>query len=94
MPAIFSLGEDRGFNILKSNSPASQEIDCTTLLPLQFAITTNTQTRGNSKLSYNAEEDRYTYPWLTDRGWAGTCRQFILVLDDGTQLRANFRFTP
>jgi hypothetical protein len=35
---------------------------------------------------------RYTYAWKTDRSWAGTCRQFIVLLMDGTYHRANFAF--
>jgi hypothetical protein len=30
--------------------------------------------------------------WKTDRRWAGTCRQFMLKLKDGTVKRADFRF--
>lgn len=50
-----------------------------------------TQTTGS--LSYNDSLDRYSYLWQTDRAWAGTCRQFMIALDDRTYHFANFRFT-
>jgi hypothetical protein len=43
-------------------------------------------------LAYNAARDRYTFTWQTDKRWAGTCRQVVLQLVDGTAHRANVRF--
>jgi hypothetical protein len=34
----------------------------------------------------------YLLLWKTERSWAGTCRQFLLGLDDGTVHRAAYRF--
>jgi hypothetical protein len=34
----------------------------------------------------------HRYSWQTSKAWAGTCRQFILALADGTVHRANLRF--
>jgi hypothetical protein len=34
----------------------------------------------------------HVYQWTTERRWAGTCRQFVLELVDGSVQRANFRF--
>jgi hypothetical protein len=31
--------------------------------------------------------------WKTDKAWVGTCRVFVLGLNDGTLHRANFKFT-
>ncbi|HEX6207659.1 MAG TPA: M36 family metallopeptidase [Actinomycetota bacterium] len=91
VPLMFNIGGDRGPNPLASNSPASQEIDCTTRTALQYAITTNTDSTSG-KLTYNKNLQRYHYNWATSADWAGTCRQVIITLDDGTQLRADFRF--
>ncbi|HEX6262351.1 MAG TPA: M36 family metallopeptidase [Actinomycetota bacterium] len=91
VPLMFNIGEDRGPNPLASNSPASQEIDCTTRTAVQYAITTNTDST-NGKLTFNKNLQRYHYNWATSADWAGTCRQVIITLDDGTQLRADFRF--
>ena len=35
---------------------------------------------------------RYSYVWQTTAAWAGTCRQLIVKLVDGTYHRANFHF--
>jgi extracellular elastinolytic metalloproteinase len=92
VPLRFNIGGNRGADPLASNSPASQAIDCATGLPLQFAITTPTDS-ANDKLTYNAALQQYQYLWETLPEWAGTCRQVIITLDDGTQLRARFEFT-
>jgi hypothetical protein len=92
IPLKFNIGGDRGPNPLASQSPASQEIDCTTLLPVQYAITTPTESANNQGLKYVAAQQRYQYGWATDQDWAGTCRRVIITLDDGKQLTANFSF--
>jgi extracellular elastinolytic metalloproteinase len=92
VPLRFNIGGDLGTSPLASNQPSSQRINCGTGLPVQFAITTPTDS-ANNKLTYNSTTQRYQYNWATEAGWAGTCRQVILTLDDGTQLRARFEFT-
>jgi WD40 repeat protein len=42
-------------------------------------------------LTYKPSLVRYTFLWQTDKRWAGTCRQLVLQLADGTRHRANFR---
>ncbi|WP_156890657.1 PxKF domain-containing protein [Meiothermus rufus] len=37
-------------------------------------------------------QDRYTYPWKTEKSWAGSCRQVVVRYTDGTTYRANFNF--
>jgi extracellular elastinolytic metalloproteinase len=92
VPLRFNIGGNRGRTPLANQSPASQEIDCTTLQPLQFAITTPTQSANNAKLTYIRALQQYLYNWDPLEEWAGTCRRVIITLDDGTQLTANFRF--
>jgi extracellular elastinolytic metalloproteinase len=90
----FNLGGDLGADPLKSaHSPASQQISCATLEPLQYAITEPTNDAGTSALRYHRQQQRYQYNWQTREDWVDTCRQLLLILDDGTQHRANFRFT-
>jgi hypothetical protein len=36
--------------------------------------------------------DRYTMVWKTDRDWVGSCREFVLRLDDGSVHTARFQF--
>ena len=49
-------------------------------------------TAGSSSLSYDATTDQYTYVWKTNKGWANTCRELVVKLDDGTEHLANFKF--
>ena len=35
-----------------------------------------------SKLNYNALTGQYTYLWVTDKSWAGTCRRLTLRFTD------------
>jgi hypothetical protein len=41
---------------------------------------------GGPGLSYERNLDRYTYRWKPPKGndYAGTCREFVLALDDGS----------
>jgi hypothetical protein len=90
-PITFSLGGDRGIEILYGGSPASRPIDCATLDPI--GPVEAAKAAGGSGLQYDAADDEYTYVWKTSRDWAGTCREFALGLDDGTSYPAYFRFT-
>ena len=100
-PMVFSVGGDQGLDILASNSPYSRMVDCNTLKTVDPAsafitprpIPVETETAGNSGLSYDPTQDRYTYPWRTDKAWEGTCREFVLTRTDGVQHRAYFRFS-
>ncbi|HVF01460.1 MAG TPA: PxKF domain-containing protein, partial [Rubrobacteraceae bacterium] len=50
-------------------------------------------TASTSGLTYDKSADQYTYVWKTDKGWAGTSRQLVVKLKDGTEQKANFTFT-
>ena len=41
---------------------------------------------------YERRGDRYVMLWKTERRWAGTCREFVLKLDDGSVHTARFEF--
>jgi hypothetical protein len=41
---------------------------------------------------YSRRLDNYVMLWKTERRWAGTCREFVLKLDDGTVHTARFEF--
>jgi hypothetical protein len=56
-------------------------------------IVEETVTAGGSSLNYDATVDQYIYVWKTDKSWAGTCRQLVVKLNDGTYHRANFKLT-
>lgn len=90
IPVKFSLGGDQGLNIFDPDYPKSQQIACDSTATVDGIE--QTVTAGSSSLSYDASTDTYTYVWKTERGWAGTCRQLVLKLNDGTFHRANFKF--
>jgi hypothetical protein len=89
IPIKFSLGGDRGLNILAAGYPKSQVVACST------SDTTSeieeTITAGESSLKYDAASGQYNYVWKTQKSWSG-CRQLIVKLVDGTEHRATFQF--
>lgn len=90
IPVKFSLSGYKGLNIFAPNSPASGQVACNSSDP---AVTLeDTLTAGGSSLSYDASRDHYVYVWKTDASWAGTCRQLVVQLNDGSIHRADFRF--
>ena len=90
IPVKFSLNGDQGLNILASGYPVSQPITCSTTAPTD--VVEQTVSNNTSGLTYDAATDTYTYTWKTNRNWAGTCRQLIVRLSDGTDHIALFKF--
>jgi dipeptidyl aminopeptidase/acylaminoacyl peptidase len=90
IPIKFSLNGDQGLDIFDAGFPVSQPIDCDASDPLEEVE--ETVTAGSSSLSYDATADQYVYVWKTDKGWAGTCRQLIVQLNDGIPHVAYFDF--
>jgi len=70
--------------------PVSGTIACDASAPPNEV--TETGTAGSSSLSYDASSDQYVYTWKTEASWAGTCRQLIVKLNDGSTHVANFKF--
>jgi fibronectin-binding autotransporter adhesin len=91
IPVKFSLGGDQGLDIFESGYPKSVEMPCESTASVD-AIE-QTLSGNSSHLTYDATTDTYTYVWKTDKGWAGTCRQLVVKLNDGsTEHVANFTF--
>jgi hypothetical protein len=91
VPVKFSLSGNKGLSIFAASSPTSAAINCTTDQAIDISQTT--VTAGGSSLSYDATSDQYVYTWKTDSSWAaGTCRQLVVTLNDGSQHVANFKF--
>lgn len=89
-PVKFSLGGNQGLNIFAAGSPSSVQINCSTsdpILPVE-----ETETAGQSSLSYDATTNQYKYTWKTDSTWKNTCRQLTVTLRDGTVHVAKFKF--
>jgi probable HAF family extracellular repeat protein len=96
IPVKFSLDGDQGLNIFSRNTdgtygPTSGAITCdasTAADPVEEYSTATV-----SGLKYDATANQYIYNWKTASTWAGTCRQLVVTLVDGTVHRANFTFT-
>jgi hypothetical protein len=90
IPVSFSLGGNYGLNIFAAGYPKVQQVACG-----NGAATDEieqTVTAGASGLSYDATTGQYSYTWKTDKSWAGTCRQLVLKLVDGSEHIAGFQF--
>jgi hypothetical protein len=87
VPVKFSLGGDRGLNILAANSPIVTTISCLSSAPTDD-IETTVSTSG---LQYDASTGQYTYVWKTVKGQTG-CRQLNVKLVDGSDHIALFKF--
>jgi uncharacterized repeat protein (TIGR01451 family) len=90
VPVKFSLSGNKGLGIFPVNSPQVGIIACDATAPVTDL--TDTVTAGGSSLSYDATSDQYVYVWKTDSSWAGSCRQLIVTLNDGSVHVANFKF--
>lgn len=90
IPVKFSLGGNHGMGIMETGYPRSQAMSCDLGAP-QDAVE-ETVSAGGSTLSYDSASEQYVYVWKTEKGWTG-CRQLIVRLNDGTERRADFRFT-
>ena len=85
----FSLGGDKGLNVLATGSPTSSPVNCATGASLGAATPTSSTGGG---LSYDAVSGQYQYGWKTDRAWSGTCRVLDVALNDGSHHLAQFKF--
>jgi hypothetical protein len=90
VPVKFSLGGYQGMDIFAAGYPKSQTVVCSSTADVDGIE--QTVSAGGSSLSYDATTDTYTYIWKTDKAWAGTCRQLVVGLSDGTFHRASFQF--
>ena len=89
VPVKFSLGGDRGLGILAASYPASQRIACDSSAPIDAVE--QTVSASSSSLTYDAATAQYVYVWKTDKSWAGSCRELVIRLVDGTEHRARFQ---
>jgi len=87
IPIKFSLSGNKGLNVFAAE-PGSGPIGCDSSTEVEL---TDTVVAGNSSISYDPSAGQYVYVWKTDQSWAGTCRQFVIQLRDGTVQRANFK---
>jgi hypothetical protein len=74
----FGLDGDQGLSI---GTFSSTPVSCPAWTPQSIKAAGG---GTNAGLSFGVASGHYTYGWQTDPGWAGTCRQFSLQLNDGT----------
>jgi hypothetical protein len=91
IPVKFSLSGNQGLAIFAAGYPTSEQISCDSSDPVDGIE--ETVNAGGSSLSYDPVTDTYNYVWKTDKAWATTCRELIVKLSDGTEHRADFKFT-
>jgi hypothetical protein len=87
----FSLGGNRGLNILASGYPKSVSINC----PAGGVVSDGTEESTNftpGLVYIPLILQQYIYVWKTDTAWRGTCRRFVMRLADGTDHVADFKF--
>ncbi len=87
VPVKFSLGGDFGLDVIAEGYPTSVGGPCAGG-PTDAIETTS----SGAGLTYDAASGVYTFHWKTLKGWAGHCRTLIVQFDDGSELRASFKF--
>jgi 6-phosphogluconolactonase (cycloisomerase 2 family) len=92
IPIVFSLGADRGLQILADGSPSSVRVDCQH--PGQATGGEPAESQYGRGLRFNRWTGHYIFTWQTRSAWAGTCRTFVLGLRDGSVARLTVSFLP
>jgi Tol biopolymer transport system component len=89
IPIEFSLGGRFGAGVVAAGFPRSAATGCGS---------SETPTGGDvaqllgAGLRYDPATGRYASVWKTDKAWAGTCRAFVVRLDDGSTHALTVRF--
>jgi hypothetical protein len=91
VPIRFELGGNQGLDVIADGWPQVAVVGCDFTEDPGAGEPTR-HPRWFRELVYRRRKQRYVYLWKTDRRWAGSCRQFMLKLNDGTVHRADFRF--
>jgi uncharacterized protein len=91
IPVKFSLNGDQGLGIFLNGYPLTTQLSCDSSAPVDSIE--QTVTAGSSSLSYDSTTDQYNYVWKTNKAWAGSCRELVVILKDGSIHTAHFKFT-
>ena len=89
VPLKFSLGGNRGMDVLASGYPRSWAYWCRFGPCGERSVPTATNSKG---FTYDTARDTYTYLWRTDRSFAGSCRVFEMKFVEGSTASAFFCF--
>ena len=90
IPIVFSLGGDRGLDVLAAGSPSSVQTDC--YHPGSPTGGEPAASKYDSGLIFHSWTGHYVFMWQTRKSWAGTCRTFVLSLRDGDVARLTVSF--
>jgi 6-phosphogluconolactonase len=90
VPVVFSLGGSFGLDVLAAGSPSTGRVDCNK--PGTPTSTEPALSKSGHGLFFNPRTGHYVFVWQTKKSWRGTCRAFVLALNDGSvhQLTVNF----
>ncbi len=91
VPIRFELDGDHGLDVVEEGWPRVAQIECGSGEEPADGEPAR-HPRWFKELAFRTRKERYLFMWRTQRDWAGTCRQFMLKLDDGTVRRADFEF--
>jgi hypothetical protein len=87
---VFALDAYHGLDILADGSPSSVEVDCQD--PGRATGGEPALSASDRGLRFNRGTGHYVFRWQTRSAWAGTCRTFVLGLNDGSVQRLTVRF--
>jgi hypothetical protein len=91
VPIRFELGGNHGLDVIEEGWPQVAVVGCDFTEEPEGGQPAR-HPRWFKELVFRKRKQRYLMFWRTDPRWAGTCRQFMLKLKDGTVKRANFEF--
>jgi hypothetical protein len=91
VPIRFELGRGQGLDVVEEGWPQVAEVECGSRAEPSSGEPAR-HPRWFRDLVFRRRTARYVFLWRTERAWAGTCRQFMLRLKDGTVHRADFEF--
>ncbi len=89
IPVKFSLGGNRGLQVLVAGSPTVVPFTCGSQATDAIEEVSAATTSG---LTYDATSGQYKYVWKTLKTYAGFCYQLKFAFVDGTTQAANFKF--
>lgn len=97
LPVKFRLFDQNGevvtpaqlMNVLAPNSPSSRQVSCETGVTLSDELPIRVIGGG---LHFDSETNTYSINWKTEKAWAGTCRELLLELIDGSVQRTRLIF--
>jgi hypothetical protein len=91
VPIRFELGGNQGLDVIEDGWPQVAAVGCDFTAEPEAGEPAR-HPRWFRELVYRKSRKRYAMVWQTERRWAGSCRQFMLKLKDGTVRRADFKF--